>query len=70
MSKLARYVPMPTHSWDTDSWASRMAFRPSETVFCADRTPLATGLFDQHGVPLVRMPDAIPIGFDLTVRRQ
>lgn len=59
-----RYVAWRSHSeW---GWQDR----PTTHVIEDDPTPIRTGLLDQHGTPLYRMPERVPLGFDLTVRRK
>lgn len=36
---------------------------PTMTVHDTERQPIDTGLVDAHGVPLFRMPDHRPMGF-------
>lgn len=36
-----------------------------ETVHEQDKPPIKTGLLDAKGIPLYRVPDTQPLGFDL-----
>ncbi len=64
---MQRYVTIRPRAWD--SCTNNMSPRPSETVFESDPTPTQTGLYDQHGVPIYRVPDRVPLGFDLSVAK-
>lgn len=33
------------------------------TVYAEEREPVRTGLVDQHGTPIFRVPERIPFGF-------
>lgn len=65
---MSKYVAISTKAWAIDEWA--VGSRPSETVYEADRAPVATGLCDQHGTPIYRTSDAIQLGFDLSKGRK
>lgn len=62
---MIRYAAIPQRAWMNDYYET-LSSRPSETVLEDDPTPKATGLLDANGVPLYRLPDRIPLGFDLT----
>jgi hypothetical protein len=65
MTSQPRYVALsaPPRAWDseTHSWAER----PTCQVVEADPTPQATGLLDASGTPLYRLPNRVPMGFQV-----
>lgn len=66
MKRYAPRVAAPRAFWDDFcSWSSRDARKDGITVHEPRQDePAETGLFDQHGNPLMRLPDRRrPIGF-------
>lgn len=57
-----------TKAW-TDNADCGSGSRPTETVYEAIHAPVDTGLFDQHGTRIYRMPETVRLGFDLTPPR-
>jgi hypothetical protein len=45
-----------------DPWGVHHA-AGGETIIEQDKTPIKTGLVDARGVPLYRVPDSVPFGF-------
>ena len=55
-----RYVTRPRASYDDDRiWPEQV------TVHVPDEQPVKTGLVDQHGHDIYRVPERNPIGFRL-----
>lgn len=42
----------------------------ADLVLIEDKFPVFTGLLDEQGNRLYRLPDQHPLGFDLTLRKQ
>lgn len=58
-----KYVRIQPRACDPD-WADQMIpLLPYLTVHEASKRPIDTGLLDQHGNPLGRVPDTVPMGF-------
>lgn len=66
---VTRYAAMPATAWDAHGEWFRMGSRPTETVYEADRTPRPTGLVDQHGTPIYRLRETVPMGFAVAPRK-
>lgn len=57
----ARYVPLAWRDERDDGWGERPSCQVVETC----PSPVRTGLLDANGVPLYRVPERVPLGFDL-----
>ncbi len=66
---MTRYVALhrPPVGWGSNL-PHNMEARPSIVVEEADKSPIATGLCDAAGVPLYRVPEAVPMGFQARPR--
>jgi hypothetical protein len=61
---MSRYVTRAVWAYDLDDEVHMHEALVTEQ----ERGPVKTGLLDASGQPLYRMPDALPIGFDLRPR--
>lgn len=59
-----RYVTRP-RAW-MDVWGQYMPM-PTVTV-TEDRDPIPTGLLDQHGERIYRVPETVPMGFQAAAK--
>jgi hypothetical protein len=65
---MTRYIAIadPKARYDGYDVLSKTGNSTADVAVVEDHIPTRTGLLDAHGVPLYRLPESIPLGFDIT----